>query len=211
MYVPKPFQETRVDVLHGLIRANSFGTLVTCTVDGIDANHIPFILNPEPAPLGSLQGHVARANPVWCQASPDWEALVLFHGPAAYVSPGWYPAKRETGRVTPTWNYAVVHAYGPLQVIDDPAWLRAHVEALTEYHEAGREDSWRVADAPAEFIEGLVGAIVGIQVRITRLIGKWKVSQNRPAADREAVAAGLRREGTDTATAVAELVRDFSR
>jgi transcriptional regulator len=208
MYLPKHFEETRVEVLHELIHAHPLGALVTLMPDGLDANHIPFEVDPDPAPLGTLRGHVARANPVWRDASRDVEAMVIFQGPGTYISPAWYPTKKETAKVVPTWNYVVVHAHGPLRVIDDREWLRAFVEKLTNRHEAGRRDPWKVTDAPADYIDTQLGAIIGIEVPLTRLIGKWKVSQNRPAADREGAAEGLRQEGHDeAAAAMADLVR----
>ena len=209
MYQPAHFAETRPEVLHRLIREEPFGLLVTDGPGGLDANHIPFEVDPDPVPLGTLRGHVARANPVWRDAARDVEALVIFQGPGTYISPAWYPTKKETGKVVPTWNYVVVHAHGPLRVIDDRDWLRDFVEKLTNRHEAGRRDPWAVSDAPADFIDKQLGAIVGIEVPLTRLIGKWKVSQNRPAADREGAAEGLRREGHDqAAAAMAQAVRD---
>jgi transcriptional regulator len=207
MYVPVQFEERRVDVLHELIRAHPLGILVTLTPDGLDADHLPFEIDAAPAPYGTLRGHVARANPLWRVFSRDLDVLVVFRGPAAYVSPAWYPTKRDTGRVVPTWNYAVVHAHGPLRVIEDPGWLRALVERLTNRHEAGRPEPWRVSDAPPEFVERLLEAIVGIEIPIVRLVGKWKVSQNRPPHDRAGVVEGLRRQGDPSASAMADLVR----
>jgi transcriptional regulator len=207
MYLPKHFEETRVAVLHELIRTHPLGALVTLGADGLEANHLPFEVDPDPAPLGTLRGHVARANPVWRELSRGADALVIFQGPEAYVSPSWYPSKREGGKVVPTWNYAVVHASGPLRAVDDPAWLRAFVEKLTNRHEAGRATQWRVADAPADYIDKMVTAIVGIELPITRLLGKWKVSQNRPALDREGVVSGLQEQASDASRAMAELVR----
>jgi transcriptional regulator len=207
MYLPKHFEETRVEVLHGLVRAYPLGALVTVTAAGLDANHIPFEVDPEPAPLGTLRGHVARANPVWRETTPGAQALVIFRGPDTYVSPAWYPTKRETGKVVPTWNYAVVHAHGTPRFIDDPAWLRAFVARLTERHEARRPAPWKVTDAPADFVDKQVGAIVGLEIPIARLVGKWKVSQNRPPHDRAGVVDGLLAEGPDSAAAMADLVR----
>jgi transcriptional regulator len=207
MYVPRHFAETRVETLHELIRAHPLGALVTLTPGGLDANHIPFEVDPEPAPFGTLRGHVARANPVWRERVADVEALVLFQGPELYISPSWYPSKQETARVVPTWNYAVVHAHGPLRVIDDREWLRAFVTRLTDRHEAGSRDPWKVTDAPADFIDTQLGAIVGLEMPIARLIGKWKVSQNRPAPDQEGVVRGLQQERDPSAAAMAELVR----
>ena len=210
MYLPKHFEETRVPVLHDLIRAHPLATLVMLTPGGLDANHIPFEIDPDPAPFGTLRGHVARANPLWRTVS-DVEALAVFQGPDLYVSPSWYVTKQETGKVVPTWNYAVVHAHGPLRVIDDRAWLRAFVETLTNRHEAGRRDPWKVTDAPADYVDSMVTAIVGIEIPITKLIGKWKVSQNRPEQDRAGVVEGLRRDGGESAEAMARLVRDSPR
>ena len=192
MYVPAHFEETRFEVLHQLIHEHPLAALVTLGPAGLEANHIPLELDPAPAPLGTLRGHVARGNPVWRELSRDVEALAIFQGPQAYISPAWYPTKRETGKVVPTYNYAVVHAYGPVRIIEDRAWLRGLVERLTTRHEAGRPGAWKVTDAPADFVEQMLGAIVGIEIPLTRLVGKWKVSQNRPAADREGVVQALR-------------------
>jgi transcriptional regulator len=207
MYLPKHFEETRVQVLHDLIGAHPLGALVAMTSAGLEANHIPFEVDPEPAPFGTLLGHIARANPLWRDVSRDVEALVIFQGPGLYVSPSWYPTKQETAKVVPTWNYAVVHAYGAVRFIDDRDWLRAFVTKLTARHEAPRSDPWKVTDAPADYIEQMLGAIIGLEIPITRLVGKWKVSQNRPVQDRDGVVEGLRREGGHDAAAMADLVR----
>jgi transcriptional regulator len=207
MYIPKHFDETRVEVLHEFIRARPLGALVTLTPNGLDANHIPFEIDPEPLPFGTLRGHIARANPLWRDFSRDVGVLVIFQGPSEYISPSWYPTKRETAKVVPTWNYAVVHAHGPLQTINDQAWLRGFIEKLTNRHEAGRNEPWKVTDAPADFVDKMLGAIVGIEIPVTRLIGKWKVSQNRPAKDQAGVVEGLLQEGHDSAAAMASLVR----
>jgi len=208
MFLPKHFEETRVEVLHGLVRAHPLGALVTLGAGGLEANHIPFEIDSDPAPFGTLRGHVARANPVWRELSRGADALAIFQGPATYVSPSWYPTKQEGGKVVPTWNYAVVHAYGPLRAVDDPAWLRAFVERLTNRHESGRTAPWHVTDAPADYVDKMVTAIVGIELPVTRLLGKWKTSQNRPARDRAGVVAGLEQDGGDAARAMAALVRE---
>jgi transcriptional regulator len=204
MYLPKHFEETRVEVLHELIHAHPLGALVTLTPGGLDANHIPFEVDPEPTPFGTLRGHVARANPVWREFSHETDALVIFQGPGTYISPALYPTKQETGRVVPTWNYAVVHAHGPLRVIDDKAWLRDFVTKLTNRHEVDRRDPWHVTDAPADYIDTMLGAIIGLEIPIARLVGKWKMSQNRPAHDRAGVIDGLSQAGD---SASADLVR----
>jgi len=207
MYLPKHFEESRVQILHELIRAYPLGALVVLTARGLDANHIPFEVDPEPMPFGTLRGHIARANPLWRDFSREVEALAIFQGPGTYISPSWYRTKRETAKVVPTWNYAVVHAHGALQFIDDRAWLRAFVEKLTNRHEAERRDPWKVTDAPPDYIEQQLGAIVGLEIPIARLIGKWKVSQNRPTQDRDGVVEGLLREGGHSSAAIANLVR----
>jgi len=188
MYLPAHFKEERLAVIHELIRGHPLGTLVTLGPQGLNGNHMPFEVVPDPAPFGTLRAHVARANPVWREFSRDVDALAIFQGPQAYVTPAWYPTKQEHGKVVPTWNYLVVHAYGPLRVIEDKAWLRGFVEGLTNRFEAGRADPWKITDAPDDYIDRQLAAIVGIEIPVTQLLGKWKVSQNRLPADREAIA-----------------------
>jgi transcriptional regulator len=189
MYSPSHFEETRVDRLHALIEDHPLGTLVMHSADGLVADHIPFEIAAATAeaPHGTLRAHVARANPLWRQAGAD--ALVLFQGPSAYVSPSLYQEKPVSGKVVPTWNYAVVQAHGVLRAIEDPEWLLALLERLTARHEAPRASPWAVRDAPAAYIDSMLKAIVGIEIPLDRLQGKWKLSQNRPPADRAAVAA----------------------
>ena len=207
MYVPEAFQEERVEVLHDLIRTYPFGTLVTLNDEGLQANHIPFDLEPTPEPFGTLYAHVARANPVWRDLYRNDETLVIFQGPYAYISPSWYVTKKETGMVVPTWNYSVVHAHGRAQPIEDPVWLRNFVEKLTKTHEQGRPEPWNVADAPAHYIEKQLGSIVGLKLTISRLIGKWKLSQNRPPRDRVSVIQTLSQENTGSSIALAESMK----
>ena len=185
--------------------------LVTRADEGMVANGVPFLLDPEgPGGFGTLRAHVARANPVWREARRD-EALVVFQGPQGYVSPAWYPAKAEHGKVVPTWNYVMVQARGPLRVVEDRAWLLALVTRLTERHEAPRDAPWAVTDAPAAYVETMLGAIVGIEIELTSLVGKWKVSQNRAAADRDGVVRGLAEAGTDSAAALGRQVANPGR
>jgi len=211
MYMPAHFEETRVEVLHRLIHEHPLAVLVTLGSSGLNANHIPLEIDPEPAPFGTLRGHVARANPVWRDFSRDIEALTVFQGPQAYISPAWYQTKKETGKVVPTFNYIVVHAYGSLRIIEDEAWLRSLVERLTTRHESGRAEPWKVSDAPEDFIKTQLRAIVGIEMPVTRLVGKWKVSQNRPAVDREGVVRGLSAMKDANASAMSRLVKDVDR
>ena len=206
MYIPKQFEELRVDVMHELIRASPLATLVTMSSNGLNANHIPLHLLESPAPFGTLQGHVARANPVLSDLEKNIEVLAVFHGPDAYITPSWYVTKKETGKVVPTWNYAVVHAYGYLRVVDDAAWLRAQLEALTAHNEASFSERWAVSDAPHEFTEKLIGNIVGFEMVITRLSGKWKVSQNQPQQNQASVIEGLKASGQQESSAMAALV-----
>ncbi len=210
MYTPAHFVETRPEILHALVANYPLGALVTLGAIGLDANHIPFEFDPTPtaaAPCGTLRAHVARANPLWHDHAPDRDVLVIFQGPQAYISPSWYQeSKPAHGKVVPTWNYCVVHAHGPLRVIDDPVWLHAQIGRLVARHEGPRAAPWHVSDAPADFIAKQVAAIVGIEIPITRLAGKWKVSQNRSSADRAGAAAGLSAESASGAAAMARLV-----
>jgi transcriptional regulator len=206
MYVPRNFTEDRVPVLHELIRRHSLATLVTLSPAGLCADHIPMEIEPGPGPYGTLQGHVSRSNPVWQTARRDVETLAIFQGVQGYVTPAWYPSKQDGGKVVPTWNYAVVHAYGPLRVIEDPVWLRRLVTRLTERHESGRREPWRVTDAPEDYLERQLKGIVGLEIPVTRLEGKWKMSQNRALPDRAGVIAGLREQGDPASLALADLV-----
>ena len=208
MYMPAHFEETRAEVMHRLIHEHPLAVLVTLGSTGLNANHIPLEIDSEPAPFGTLRGHVARANPVWRDFSRDVEALTVFQGPQAYISPAWYRTKKETGKVVPTFNYIVVHAYGSLRIIEDEAWLRGLVERLTTRHESGRPEPWKVSDAPEDFIKTQLRAIVGIEMPVTRLVGKWKVSQNRPAVDREGVVQGLSAMKDANASAMSKLVKE---
>jgi transcriptional regulator len=195
MYLPSHFEEKRPELLRELVLTHPFGTLVTLGADGLNANHIPFELTDDGSPFGILRAHVARANPVWREFSSAVEALAIFQGAHAYVSPSWYPSKQDNGKAVPTWNYMVVHARGPLRVVDDVEWLRGLVTRLTERHEASNTQPWKVTDAPPDYIDKMLSAIVGIEIPVTQLIGKWKVSQNQPEANRKGVEARLREIG----------------
>lgn len=210
MYLPSHFEETRVDVLHQLVRERPLATLVTLGAAGLNANHLPFELDTEPLPNGTLRCHVARANPVWRDYSLGTEALVIFHGPQVYISPSWYETKTQRGEVVPTYNYAVVHAFGTLRIIQDRAWLRGLVTRLTERFESASAAPWQVSDAPEDFIEKQLGAIVGIEIAVTRLAGKWKVSQNRPALDRAGVVEALSEIAGADGLAVAQMIKERS-
>ncbi|MBI5258214.1 MAG: FMN-binding negative transcriptional regulator [Burkholderiales bacterium] len=194
MYLPSHFEETRPGPLHELIHAQPLGLLVRegpAGAEGPVADALPFLLEPSPAPLGTLVAHVARANPVWREAQGA-PVLVVFQGPQAYISPNWYPSKDEHGKVVPTWNYTLVQARGRLEVLDDAASVRDIVQRLTTRHEATQPRPWGLGDAPPEYIETLLRAIVGIRIPLISLVGKFKHSQNRPAAERGGVVRGLR-------------------
>ena len=198
MYLPSHFEEIRPAVLHALLRQHPLGLLITQDAAGAPvANAIPFLLEAGRGEFGTLVGHVARANPVWQSPAAGQvaqPALVVFQGPDGYISPSGYPGKREHGKVVPTWNYAMVQARGPLRVLDDAATTRALVTRLTAHHEAAQRSPWAVTDAPDDYIAAMVRAIVCIEIPLTSLVGKYKLSQNRSAADRAGVVANLQTE-----------------
>lgn len=197
MYQPPQFREDRIEVQHALIRSHPLGLLVTAGPNGLMANPIPMLIDSGPAPNGTLRAHLSRANPQWKELAAADACLVVFQGPQAYVTPSWYATKHETGKVVPTWNYATVHAWGRPRVIEDAEWLRQQIGDLTNAREHARPEPWHVDDAPAPFIAAQIRGIVGVEIPIDRIEGKWKVSQNRPEADRLGVWAGFRGEGGD--------------
>jgi transcriptional regulator len=208
MYQPPAFREERLEVLHALIRAHPLATLITSGTGGLIANLVPFIL-AETGALGTLRAHIAKANDQVEALRAGAETLVLFQGPQAYITPSWYPSRREHGRVVPTWNYVLVQVRGVPQIIDDPVWLRTQITALTLSQENTRPVPWRITDAPESFIESQMKAIIGVEIPVLRIEGKWKVSQNRSAADRQGVCEGLRDEeiSEEMARLVAEKCR----
>ncbi len=210
MYLPAFFREDRVDVLHAMMRARPLSTLVTTVQSGLTANHLPVETALDPAPHGTLRGHIARANPLWKEYRAGAEALAIFQGPQSYISPSFYPSKRHTGEVVPTWNYAVVHAHGTLRFIEDAAWLRALVTRLTDAHEASRAQPWQVSDAPEAYLQKQLSLIVGFELCIAKLTGKWKVSQNHGAANRRGVVEGLRSRRDADSHEVADILAAFN-
>lgn len=206
MYQPPHFREDDLAVQHALIRAHPLGLLVTLSSEGLEANPVPFVLDASASALGTLKAHLSRANAQWRNFDPDQEALVVFQGPEAYITPSWYAAKREHGKVVPTWNYAIVQARGRLTIRDDPDWLLRQITALTDMQEAPQPEPWTVGDAPAPFVAAQLKGIVGVEIEITRIEGKWKVSQNRAEADRLGVSAGLRLSPDDISHRMADLV-----
>jgi transcriptional regulator len=195
MYQPPHFREDRIEVQHQLIRNHPLGLLITAGPGGLIANLFPFLLDSAGSDKGTLRLHVARANPQWKELEAIEECLVVFQGPQDYVTPSWYATKRETGKVVPTWNYATVHAWGKPRVMNDDVWLRRQIEDLTAARENLRTAPWQVDDAPADFVAMQMRAIVGVEIPILRIEGKWKMSQNRPEADRTGVIAGFREAG----------------
>ena len=205
MYLPRQFSEPRLDVLHDFIERHPLGMLVS-VVDGSPvADHVPTLLARDSGSSGTLQGHVARANPLWRAVANGTEVLVVFRGADAYISPSSYPSKRTDGKVVPTWNYSVVHARGTIRFIDDEPWLHALVSRLTDHFERVRPEPWAVSDAPPNYVRAMLRAIVGFEIEISELIGKFKASQNRPTGDRAGVRDTLGAAGVG---GLNELVRD---
>jgi transcriptional regulator len=202
MYQPRSFREDRVEVLHETMRQIAFGALVSLGEGGLEATHVPMLIDAEPQPFGTLRGHIARANPQWRTLKAEVEALAIFSGPNAYVSPGWYETKRQTGKVVPTWDYVAIHARGRLRFFDDLEPLRAIVTGLTEFHERSRPQPWHVTDAPADYLDTMLKAIVGFELTVTALQGNWKMSQNRPAIDHPGVIRGLTEAGAEDVAAL---------
>jgi transcriptional regulator len=207
LYLPAHFNESRIDVLHALMRARPLCTLVTQCESGLVANHVPVQTLDQPAPFGLIRGHIARANPMWQEYRADSQALAIFQGPQVYISPSFYPTKVKTGEVVPTWDYAVAHAAGTLRFIQDAKWLYGLVAGLTATHETPRAQPWRIEDAPSAYIDKMLKLIVGFEFSIVSLKGKWKVSQNRPQADRQGVMESLQSAGDTDAVEIAAMLK----
>jgi transcriptional regulator len=205
MYQPNNFAEDRLELQHGLMRAHPLATLIVSDADGVTADLIPFMLYAGEGPngLGLLRAHVARANPLWRKLEASPSCLVVFQGPEAYISPSWYETKRTTHKVVPTWNYTMAQARGKARVVDDAAWLRRQLDDLTRAQEGHLPDPWKPSDAPADFLAATMKGIIGIEIPIDSLVGKWKVSQNRGAEDQHGVVAGLQSQNQP---AMADLV-----
>jgi len=206
MYSPPHFQENRPEVLHELMREHPLACLVAHTAQGLQANHVPLMFEPRARSPGALQGHIARANSLWRELKDGAEVLALFQGASHYISPNWYPTKAEHGKVVPTWNYAIVHARGRIAWIHDASWLREFVSKLTDSQERQQKAPWQLTDAPPKYVDQMLGAIIGFEITITELVGKWKLSQNRSAADRAGVVAGLAELPAESSREMAALV-----
>jgi transcriptional regulator len=205
-YLPTHFAETDTATLHNLVRTHPLATWVVQHQGELLVNHVPLLIDAERGEHGTLLGHVARANPVWLALADGATSVAVFHGPQAYVSPNWYPSKHANGKAVPTWNYITAHAHGVPRVIDDPARLLDIVTRLTQAHEAAQAQAWQVSDAPPDYVASMLKAIVGIEIPVQRWVGKWKLSQNRPAADQQGVAAGLQGQGGEAASQLARLM-----
>ncbi|CAG9182693.1 FMN-binding negative transcriptional regulator [Cupriavidus pampae] len=195
MYVPAHFEVPNVEDLHRLMREFPFAILMTNGKNGLDANHLPFELDPAAGKQGVLLAHVARNNPVWQDVKSGDDVLVVFRAEDAYISPNWYPSKQEAHKVVPTWNYRVVHAHGKITIRDDERYVRGVVAKLTRTHEASQPKPWKMGDAPADFLDTMLKSIVGIEVEIEQLVGKFKLSQNRELRDKTGAAEGLKAQG----------------
>lgn len=204
MYMPLHFDESRSDEIVRLLRDYPLGALIVAGPDGLDANHLPFEYEPEPGGLGILRAHIARANPLWTQASDGDQVLVIFQGSQGYLSPNWYPSKHETHRQVPTWNYQVVHVHGKLLIHDDERYVRGVVARLTREHEqrTGEPHPWRMTDSDADYIDGMLKAIVGLEIRISRMVAKSKLSQNKELRDRRGAADSLQTRNEPLARAM---------
>lgn len=206
MYVPRYHQPGAHAGLHALMQAHPLAAWVCHTASGLVANHVPFVLDAARGPHGTLMGHVARANPLWRQLGPGVPSVLMFRGTQSYISPGWYPGKAAHGRVVPTWNYEVAHAHGVARVVQDRDWLLDMLDRLTAAQEAARPAPWQPADAPADYLEQMLRAIVGIEIPIDRMEGRRKLSQDEDLPDRHGTVVGLRQLGSDEACAMATLV-----
>jgi transcriptional regulator len=207
VYIPSSNAEHRPEVMFDYMEAHPLAALVTSSSEGMIATHLPLLVDRTRGAHGTLAGHIARANPQHRQARDGDEALVIFSGHDTYITPAFYPSKERDGKVVPTWNYVAVHAYGTLRFVSDPTALRSHLEALTLRHESSREQPWAVSDAPDDYIARQMGAIVGVEIEITRLEGKWKMSQNRATEDIDGVIAGLEASENASVREVAGIVR----
>ena len=210
MYIPKHFQQDDIDVLKKLINEYPLATIVINGHNGLNASHIPFYLNADSSGKTLLQGHIAKANSLWQECEDDAQVICIFHGPQTYISPNWYETKKEHGKVVPTWNYISVHAHGTLRLIHDANWKLAQINHLTRQSESEQTVPWSVSDAPPEFIEKLLPAIVGIEIAVEKLEGQWKLSQNQPEKNQSGVIKGLTSSGKYNDSVIAQLIGDIN-
>lgn len=210
MYTPPHFEETRIEVLHELILSQPLATLVAYSSNSISANHIPLHLQESRGSIGTLEGHIARTNPLWQELNSGSEVLTIFHGPQFYISPSWYETKKETQKVVPTWNFCVVHAQGSINFISDPEKIMKQITRFTDIQESRSKEPWKVSDAPEDFVHSRLEHIVGIEIELTKLTGKWKVSQNQPQKNKDSVIRNLSDQNLENADAMVNLIREGS-
>jgi len=207
MYLPAHFAVPRIADLHRFVRAHPLAAIVIQAEGGLSADHVPLLLQPDASPHGRLLGHVARANPLWRHAGAGLACLVVFRGAEHYISPSGYASKAQTGKVVPTWNYEAVHVDGTIRAVDDREWLRQFLEALTHEHERTQAKPWRIDDAPADYVETMLGAVVGLEIAIERIVGKAKLSQNQSPSNRRSLIAALRGSKEPASQAMADAIR----
>lgn len=207
MYTPKHFEETRLEILHELIYSHPLASVVTLRESELLVNHLPFLVDDTPGTHGTLRGHVARENPIWKEFSSTIESAFIFQGPEVYISPNWYPSKHIHGKASPTWNYAVVHAFGMPKIIEDRNWLLTLLNDLTDKQESSQALPWKVSDAPDDYTDKKLDRIVGIEVPISRINGKWKANQNLKRGDKLGVVAGLESQDSQVSHDMATLVQ----
>lgn len=211
MYQPPLFRVDKIELMHEFMLAYPFATVISTQEGVISADHLPLAIHPELSEKGTIRAHIAKGNPLWLKRDSFMEVLVIFHGPQAYITPSLYPSKKQHGKVVPTWNYAIVHAYGELRFIDDEEWILEHLIELTKREESDRPETWKVSDAPDHYIAKQMKGIVGIEIQITKLEGKWKVSQNKDDQDRAGVQGGLELEQDPNAIAISQLIERFGK
>ncbi len=207
MYLPNHFEEHDVAKLHAVISQHPLATWIVCADEQLEINHIPFLLDKNRGKHGTLVGHVARANPIWQRLTAECPSAILFHGEQSYISPSWYPSKQKHHKAVPTWNYIVVHAHGTARAIEDRDWLRSHVTQLSDKHESVQGEPWHISQAPGDYLDKMLSEIVGIEIPIDKLIGKFKLSQNRSTEDQRGIVSGLQSTDDGTSLAMAELIR----
>lgn len=211
MFQPAIFRIEDIETMHQLMLDHPFATLISSQNGHINADHLPLVLHPELSEKGVIRAHIAKGNSLWLERDNSMEALAIFHGPQAYISPNWYPSKKQHGKAVPTWNYAVVHAHGTLTFKTEDDWLLEHLVEISKRQEDDREDSWEVSDAPQNYLAKQFKGIVGVEIEITQLVGKWKVSQNKDKLDRAGVQEGLKLEDTEGAFLISDMVQQFSK
>ncbi|WP_086929513.1 FMN-binding negative transcriptional regulator [Agarilytica rhodophyticola] len=210
MHIPKKFRQQDMDLLKGVIREYPFATLITHSEHGLNANHIPMLLSETSGGKDALHGHIARANPLWQEVPDQAEALVVFNGPHCYISPNHYPTKHETGKAVPTWNYIAVHVKGVISFVKEREWIHSMIDSLSREHERSEKQPWSVSDAPLDYIQKMLPAVVGIEISITSISGQWKLSQNQPEQNQTGVIKGLSAKESEQFQSMARLIQKYT-